>query len=140
MSLFTRNYSNPLYNTWRDMRRRCYNPDRPDYKYYGAKGVTVCEEWNRSFFAFATDMAASWFPGASIERKDNTKGYYKENCCWATIQEQQLNRSHVKGHWRRKDEVFALLAQGLSRKEICIQLQMSYTAVGRIIRGEAPCG
>jgi hypothetical protein len=85
----------PEYQAWINMRRRCdAGPDTREYAYYGAKGITVCERWLNSFEAFYEDMGPRPSPDHSIDRRENDKGYYKNNCRWATWEEQQNNRSN----------------------------------------------
>jgi hypothetical protein len=74
------------------MRQRCNNPNCRDYRWYGGKGVTVCEEWN-DFINFYSDMGDPPGPGYSIDRIDPTKGYSKDNCRWATHRQQVNNCS-----------------------------------------------
>jgi hypothetical protein len=81
----------PEYAVWRSMLARCSNPKHAAYANYGGRGIDVCDEW-RSFGAFLADMGAQPFKGASIERVDNSKGYCKDNCVWATTTEQARNR------------------------------------------------
>lgn len=82
---------NPLYFTWKNMMRRCYDPREVGYYMYGAAGVTVCERWHdrRNFFS---DMYPKPEGKHSIDRIDGTKGYSPENCRWATIFEQNGNK------------------------------------------------
>lgn len=84
----------PAHNTWSGMIQRCTNPNTKQYSDYGGRGITVCEEW-RDFSAFLRDMGQP--PnGYTIERKDNDKGYNKENCIWADRKTQQRNRRIMK--------------------------------------------
>ena len=77
------------YCTWLNMHRRCSNPDDPAYKYYGARGISVCVDW-QDFEVFLDDMG--YRPkGLSLDRIDNNKGYFKENCRWATSEQQTQN-------------------------------------------------
>jgi hypothetical protein len=79
------------YHTWSGMIARCTNPNHTSYSDYGGKGITVCDRW-LSFENFLADMGSK--PDRySIERKDNSKGYNKENCIWADKYEQAANRS-----------------------------------------------
>jgi len=85
----------PLYRVWLSMRERCNNPKCSHYKWYGARGITVCPEWD-DFEVFKRDMGDRP-EGRSLDRKDNNGPYNKENCRWATTQEQSWNTS--KARW-----------------------------------------
>lgn len=85
--------SEPTYNSWLNMRRRCYDEKNNRYKYYGAKGVTVCERWKNSFENFLEDMGKAP-DGCSIERINLEEGYNKNNCKWATVKEQANNKTN----------------------------------------------
>lgn len=82
------------FKIWYGMKRRCYDIKHKSYKYYGAKGITVCPEWINSFEKFLEDMGKVT-EGYSLDRIDGTKGYYKENCRWATIKQQNDNRKNA---------------------------------------------
>jgi hypothetical protein len=72
------------------MRRRCLNPDDPAWKYYGGRGITICEQWLQ-FENFYRDMGDPP-ERMSIDRNDNDRGYEPGNCRWATAAEQAKNR------------------------------------------------
>jgi hypothetical protein len=80
----------PELNTWTNMIARCMNPRRPDYRFYGGRGIAVCQRWQVSFGAFLSDMGPRP-AGASLDRIDNTRGYEPTNCRWATKHEQMQN-------------------------------------------------
>lgn len=79
-------------NVWRDMIYRCTRPAHPSYHHYGARGITVCQEW-MDFNVFLKEMGQTPL-GLTLERKDNNKGYSKDNCCWATQKQQARNTRH----------------------------------------------
>ena len=81
-----------LYEIWRGMKKRCEVASSKDYIDYGGRGIKICDEWSRSFTAF---MDWAWDNGYSVDRSldriDVEKGYYPENCRWASAVEQITN-------------------------------------------------
>lgn len=89
--------NHPLYKTWICMKTRCYNPKCKDYKDYGSRGITVCNEWKDDFVEFLYwALKHGWEKGLSIERIDFNKGYSPDNCKWIPMSEQSKNRRSVK--------------------------------------------
>lgn len=80
------------YRIWVDMRQRCNNPKNHAFKYYGARGIKVCRKWNESFDSFYFDMGPKPNSKMTLERINNNKSYYPDNCKWATWSEQIRNR------------------------------------------------
>ncbi len=78
------------YRSWQHMKERCININCKDYKYYGDRGITVCERW-MEFTNFLEDMGEAP-AGLQLERGNNDLGYYKENCLWTTSRNQACNR------------------------------------------------
>jgi hypothetical protein len=88
--------SSPEFNTWAGIQQRCTDVNDPTYQRYGARGITVCDEW-KHFEDFYADMGPRPSPDHSIDRIDNEAGYCKSNCKWSTRKEQCRNRrsTHV---------------------------------------------
>lgn len=83
------------YGTWIAMKQRCNNKIKDSYANYGGRGIKVCERWENSFENFLSDMGKRPL-NSTIDRIDNNKGYYPENCRWSTDLEQNRNMRKTK--------------------------------------------
>lgn len=109
------------YKTWSCMFTRCYNERDKSFRFYGAKGVRVCERW-KSFENFLADMGERP-DGMTLDRIDSAKWYGPDNCRWATIADQQRNRS---------DNVWCELnGARMVRAEVCRVLGIGYKAANK---------
>lgn len=90
------------YKVWIAIKKRCYNQKSSVYKYYGGKGITVCDEWLNDFQSFYEWLLSQGydetFPRGvqTIDRIDNTLGYSPANCRLITIGQQQRNKESLK--------------------------------------------
>lgn len=83
------------FRIWCHMLGRCYNETDHKYRYYGARGIKVCDEWH-SFENFYADMGDKPSANHSLDRVDNDAGYSASNCRWATgMQQAQNKRNNV---------------------------------------------
>lgn len=98
------------YYTWNSMNARCFDPKDMNYKYYGKKGVTVCDRWKNSFENFLEDMGKKPSATHSIDRIAVLGNYEPSNCRWATLKEQQSNR---RDNVKIKDVILAEWARQL---------------------------
>lgn len=87
----------PEYAIWCDMKKRCSNRKAQNYKYYGGRGIKVCNRWLHSYPNFLVDMGRRPSPVHTIERLDNEGHYEPNNCCWATWKVQRANRRDSAG-------------------------------------------
>ena len=82
-----------LYNVWINIKQRCLNKNNPNYKNYGGRGITICDEWINDFVKFQEwSIKNGYQKGLNIDRKDNNKGYSPENCRFITYIENQNNK------------------------------------------------
>jgi len=71
----------PLYRVWVNMRARCYRKSDPAYQSYGARGISICDEWRLSCVSFIKwSFANGWRKGLGIDRKNNNGDYFPDNC------------------------------------------------------------
>lgn len=83
--------ASPTYNSWKNMKSRCLNPNAYGYYRYGGRGIKVCDRW-LDFRNFLADMGPRP-EGTTIDRYPNNDGNYEPgNCRWATSHEQHLNQ------------------------------------------------
>jgi hypothetical protein len=96
---------NPTWMSWTSMKARCTNPKIHNSKSYFDKGITYDPAWE-DFNEFLRDMGERP-EGTTLDRKENSKGYYKENCRWATSREQWLNRDdpRIQKHFQNQVEI-----------------------------------
>lgn len=123
---------------WAGMKNRCDNPNNSRYADYGGRGISYCDDW-RYFKNFLRDMGEAP-EGLSLDRIDNDKGYNKQNCRWATREEQQRNtrRSVLTA------QMVAVIRQAreeskLSSRELARQLGKIFNVQAGTIREVLKC-
>jgi len=84
-----------LYSTWHNMIARCYNKIHKKYKYYGQRGIVVCERWH-DVKNFIEDMYPTYQEGLTIDRKENDGNYEPDNCRWVSKSIQSSNTRKIR--------------------------------------------
>lgn len=131
-----------LYRKWLSMIQRCCNPNCRIFKFYGAKGVAICDEWRSSFEKFSEWAKSSGYvDGLTIDRIDVFKGYSPDNCRWATNKEQSLNRRNTKryeidgvsrtiGEWCESFDISPNMARARVRRGMSIMDALTKERMG----------
>lgn len=83
----------PLYRAWRNMKARCLDPSRKEYRRYGGRGISVCREWMKSDDFLAWAKTHGYRRGLTLDRRENDGDYTPDNCRFVTRLEQQKNRA-----------------------------------------------
>lgn len=126
------------YNSWKGMKARCDNSNRVNYEYYGSSGVTYPRSW-KFYDNFLLDMGERP-EGTTLDRIDNTKGYSKENCRWATPSQQTRNSSHTSLNpiivkYFRKVRARSSLGNYQLAKELEATFQIPASTIGKLFSG-----
>ena len=84
-----------IYDIWKELKQRCTNESNIKYKYYGEKGITVCDEWANSFISFYNwSIENGYNESLTIDRIDSNKGYNPSNCRWVSYKVQNNNKGN----------------------------------------------
>lgn len=134
----------PLYFVWKNMLDRCHNKNSKFYAYYGGRGIRVCEDWQEKAVKFVLwAEKAGYEQGLELDRKDNDKGYYPDNCRFVThlvnMQNTRLiqanNTSGFRGVSKSRNSFFVhITTKAFSCREYGFK-----TAIGAAIRRDQIC-
>lgn len=111
-----------VYRIYAKIKRRCFAVDDPAYPRYGGRGITMCEEWKKSFESFSSWAYSNGYKdGLSIDRIDNNGDYSPENCRWADIYCQANNK--------RNNILYSYNGETKTLAKWCKEKNMSYKVV-----------
>lgn len=112
-----------LYNVWAGMKERCYNPNIASYKYYGGRGIFVCDEWKNNYESFRDWSLSNGYDEFSqnrectLDRIDVNSGYCPDNCRWVdTIAQANNKRTNIKIEYNGVVHTIAEWARELNMK------------------------
>lgn len=92
-------WGSKVYKCWGNMLSRCFNPNMTEYKHWGGRGITVCDEWRNDFKAFydyVSKLQHFGEKGYSLDRINNDGNYEPNNVRWATAKEQSNNQQRQR--------------------------------------------
>jgi len=116
-----------VYRKWKALNQRCNDPNSAGFPMYGARGIKVCERW-RKFENFYADMGDMPTPQHTVDRIDSNGDYCPGNCRWATMKQQQNNKS--------TNRVITHNGQSMTLAEWCETLNLPYERIrGRLRNG-----
>lgn len=131
----SRHGNSPEYQAWKDAKNRCFNPNHPQFEYWGGRGITMSSTLSAGFDAWFKEVGSRPGPEFSIDRIDNSKGYEGGNLRWATRHQQNRNTRWVK-HTIEEARQIRALSGTMLRREIAVLFGMSKSSVDAIIWGK----
>lgn len=91
--IFLNEQDKHIYFSWKSMKKRCYNPNCQEFKWYGGRGIKICDDWKNDYLKFRIWAIENGHTiGLTIDRIDNNKDYEPSNCRWVTRSENSKKR------------------------------------------------
>lgn len=125
-----------LYRVWSGMVSRCKYPSTDGYKYYGARGITVCVEWESDFETFKAWAEANGYSDeAEIDREDTNGNYCPTNCRFVSHMDNSQNRRNGRCSLEQATFCKRLLAKGITISAAAREAGIPYMSAWHISKG-----
>ena len=127
-----------VYRLWSRIKERCYSLKKDNYKYYGGRGITICDEWKNDFIKFrAWCLNNGYADNLVIDRKNPNGNYEPNNCRFLTIEESNRNRRTVKFNMQKANEIRELYnTKNYTQKELAEKYNVSRPFISLIINNK----
>lgn len=129
----------PIHVVWLGMKQRCFNPNSTSYKYYGGKGIVMCDEWKNDFVSFMNWCNENnWSKGMHIDRIDSSGNYESDNCRIVTKSENSRLSAHKKSRltedivYKIKESVYL----GIPKRKIKSIFKISTNKLSKIVNNK----
>lgn len=126
-------FRHPVYTAWQNMKQRCFNEKHPKYQRYGARGITVCNEWMKSKTFIEWAFANGWQKGLTLDRKNNDEGYEPSNCEWILLSLNSRKKSTTKLTIDQAMNIKERCSKGENEQDIASEFNVSHGTVWFIV-------
>ena len=126
-----------IYKVWHSMVSRCQNVKSQSYHLYGARGITVCDEWINNVTLFNKwCIETGYQEGLEIDRIDNNGNYEPNNCRWISSKQNARNRRQSKLNQKQVDDIKEMLKNKISQKDISKKFNVDASCISQIKKGK----
>lgn len=135
-------YHTRLHGIWQMMKQRCLNPNQRTFKWYGARGITVCPEWLDFTGFYEWAVANRYSDGLTLDRIDPNGDYTPENCRWVSWKEQMNNKRSnrlISAFGKTLTVQEWSEATGIPRSTIVNRLKLGWTSEQAVTPGRRCC-
>jgi len=133
----TNNKISKLYIIYENIKTRCYNKNHKSYKYYGGRGIKVCDMWQKNYLIFKIwAISHGYKKRLTIDRINNDRNYEPNNCKFSTKKEQAQNRKTTKMNWTAIKMIRELFKIGYTRKELFGMFDITYRSLCYILNNK----
>ena len=120
-----------IYHIWQKMKQRCYNEHIDGYKYYGGRGIIICDEWRNNFeFFYKWSISNGYTDKKTIDRIEVNGNYEPSNCRWVTSKEQaNTRRSNRIINYKGESKSMKQWAdeKGIGYNALCIRIKKGWS-------------